>query len=133
MHVDRMKMARLGNSHKLPAEHSPGWPLLPWAIQPCSSPLALSPRPSPPTTSACITTRPLPHTRPSLRDGGIDAVIDHEGGFMESAKPADVYATDEPRAAYHTRIAFCMDIHNEVRCRVGLLNMASLLHCMAYM
>ena len=49
------------------------------------------------------------------RDGGIDAVINHEGGYMESAKPTDVYATDEPRAAYHARIAFCMDIHNEVR------------------
>ncbi|GAB4816156.1 hypothetical protein N2152v2_003202 [Parachlorella kessleri] len=49
----------------------------------------------------------------AIRDGGIDAVINHEGGYMESAKPTDIYATDEPRAAYHARIAFCMDIHNE--------------------
>ena len=42
-------------------------------------------------------------------------MINHEGGYMESAKPTDIYATDEPRAAYHARIAFCMDIHNEVR------------------
>lgn len=49
----------------------------------------------------------------SIRDGGIDATINHEGGFMESAKPTDIYSTDEPRAAYHARIAFCMDIHVE--------------------
>lgn len=125
-------MARLGNSHKRPQSTAQAGPSFLGPFSPALLPLALSPRASPPTASACITTRPLPRTHPSLRDGGIDAVIDHEGGFMESAKPADVYATDEPRAAYHTRIAFCMDIHNEVRCRVGLLNMASLLHCMPY-
>ena len=48
-------------------------------------------------------------------DGGLEAVIDRAGGWVEAARPADVYSTDEPRAAYHARIAFCMDIHTEVR------------------
>lgn len=52
------------------------------------------------------------------RDGGVEAVIDHEGGFMASREVADVYATEEPQAAFHARVAFCLDIHNEVRMRV---------------
>jgi hypothetical protein len=53
------------------------------------------------------------------RDGGIDATIDHDKAHMESGRPVDVYSTDEPQAAFHARIAFCMDIHNEVgACRV---------------
>ena len=53
------------------------------------------------------------------RDGGVEAVIDHEGGFMASREVADVYATEEPQAAFHARVAFCLDIHNEVRKCVG--------------
>ena len=49
------------------------------------------------------------------RDGGVEAVIDHDGGFMASREVADVYATEEPQAAFHARVAFCLDIHNEVR------------------
>lgn len=49
----------------------------------------------------------------AIRDGGIDAVIDHEGGFMASKEVADVYSTGEPQAAFHARIAFCLDLHNE--------------------
>ena len=50
-----------------------------------------------------------------FRDGGVEAVIDHEGGFMASREVTDVYATEEPQAAFHARVAFCLDIHNEVR------------------
>ncbi len=32
---------------------------------------------------------------------------------MCSSKAVDVYATDEPAAAFHARVAFCMDVHNE--------------------
>ena len=45
----------------------------------------------------------------------MEAVIDHDGGFMASREVADVYATEEPQAAFHARVAFCLDIHNEAR------------------
>ena len=50
------------------------------------------------------------------RDGGIEASIDHEGGWLASKEVADVYSTEEPQAAFHARVAFCLDVHNEVRC-----------------
>ena len=84
---------------------------------PCGArnPTQLAP-PHPTCTQAC----PLHlHPPPSsssllhLRDGGIDAVIDHEAGVLAAARPVDVYATEEPAAAFHARVAFCMDIHNE--------------------
>ncbi|KAK9863142.1 hypothetical protein WJX84_002498 [Apatococcus fuscideae] len=49
----------------------------------------------------------------AIRDGGIDAVLDHEQGWMRSRQVADVYATAEPQSAFHARIAFCLDLHNE--------------------
>ena len=49
----------------------------------------------------------------AIRDGGVDAVIDHEAGCMRSLETADVYSTREPQAAFHARIAFCLDAHNE--------------------
>ena len=57
--------------------------------------------------------------RLTCRDGGVEAVIDHEGGFMASREVADVYATEEPQAAFHARVAFCLDIHNEVHNDAG--------------
>ncbi|KAL4447173.1 hypothetical protein ABPG77_007206 [Micractinium sp. CCAP 211/92] len=51
----------------------------------------------------------------AIRDGGIEGVLNHEAGTLESARPADIYSTDEPAGAFHARIAFCMDVHNEVR------------------
>lgn len=52
-------------------------------------------------------------TYPALSDGGIEAVLDHEQGFMQSRGSADTYSTDEPQSAFHARIAFCLDIHND--------------------
>ena len=52
----------------------------------------------------------------AIRDGGIDAVIDHANGWMLSKEIADIYSTPEPAAAFHARTAFCLDIHNEVPC-----------------
>jgi len=49
----------------------------------------------------------------AIRDGAIEAVLDHEGGFMASREVVDVYSTSEPQAAFHARIAFCLDLHNE--------------------
>lgn len=51
----------------------------------------------------------------AIRDGGIEATINHQEGFMTSKDTVDVYATSEPQSAFHARVAFCMDIHNEVR------------------
>lgn len=49
----------------------------------------------------------------AIRDGGINAVLDHEGGFMASRERRDIYSTSEPQAAFHARIAFCLDLHND--------------------
>ncbi|OQR91890.1 26S proteasome non-ATPase regulatory subunit 3 [Achlya hypogyna] len=49
----------------------------------------------------------------AIRDGVIDAVIDHKHGWMQSKETVDVYATTEPQQAFHKRITFCLDVHNE--------------------
>ncbi|XP_018013403.1 probable 26S proteasome non-ATPase regulatory subunit 3 [Hyalella azteca] len=49
----------------------------------------------------------------AIRDGVIEAVIDHEAGYMQSKETVDVYCTREPQGVYHQRIAFCLDIHNQ--------------------
>lgn len=51
----------------------------------------------------------------AIRDGGIDAEIDHEQGWVTSRASPDIYTTAEPQADFHERIAFCLDLHNEVR------------------
>lgn len=53
------------------------------------------------------------HAHHRRRDGGIEAVLDHEQGYMQSRGSADTYSTDEPQSAFHARIAFCLDIHND--------------------
>lgn len=79
----------------------------------------------------------------AIRDGVIDATIDHAGGYifmcavvrsgvqcvivcidgffvsfdqiiyMQSKESGDIYSTQEPHSAFHRRITFCLDIHNE--------------------
>ncbi|CAM9435843.1 unnamed protein product, partial [Phaeothamnion confervicola] len=49
----------------------------------------------------------------AVRDGVIEAIIDHEKGVLTSQEVGDVYATDEPQQAFHKRISFCLDVHNE--------------------
>lgn len=49
----------------------------------------------------------------AIRDGVIDATIDHEHGFMKSKENADIYSTNEPQNAFHQRISFCLNLHNE--------------------
>lgn len=49
----------------------------------------------------------------AIRDGVIDATIDHQGGFMQSSESGDIYSTQEPHSAFHRRITFCLDLHND--------------------
>ncbi len=49
----------------------------------------------------------------AIRDGVIEASIDHEKGYIQSKETVDVYSTREPMAAFHQRITFCLDIHNQ--------------------
>ncbi|KAL8277030.1 hypothetical protein RQP46_010564 [Phenoliferia psychrophenolica] len=49
----------------------------------------------------------------AIRDGVIDAVVDHEQGFMRSKEVGDVYATSEPQVAFDTRIKFLLELHNQ--------------------
>jgi 26S proteasome regulatory subunit N3 len=49
----------------------------------------------------------------AIRDGVIEATINHEGGYMQNKEVLDVYATEEPMLAFDERIRFCMSLHNE--------------------
>jgi len=49
----------------------------------------------------------------AIRDGVISATIDHTGGYIQSKENMDIYSTQEPQSAYHRRITFCLNAHNE--------------------
>ncbi|KAL1995465.1 hypothetical protein VTN49DRAFT_1652 [Thermomyces lanuginosus] len=49
----------------------------------------------------------------AIRDGVIDATIDHEKGYMKSKEVGDVYLTGEPGEAFHARIRACLALHDE--------------------
>jgi len=49
----------------------------------------------------------------AIRDGVIEATLDHESGWLSSNEVVDVYSTEEPQKAFHRRIVFCLDVHNE--------------------
>lgn len=49
----------------------------------------------------------------SIKDGVIEATIDHEAGFLQTKDQHDVYATCEPQRVFHKRISFCLDLYNE--------------------
>mmetsp|Transcript_21129 Transcript_21129/g.34201 ORF Transcript_21129/g.34201 Transcript_21129/m.34201 type:complete len:530 (+) Transcript_21129:45-1634(+) len=49
----------------------------------------------------------------AIRDGVLEAEIDPENGWLVGKEVADAYATDEPQRAFHQRVAFCLDVHNE--------------------
>ncbi|NWX43782.1 PSMD3 ATPase, partial [Steatornis caripensis] len=48
----------------------------------------------------------------AIRDGVIEASINHEKGYVQSKETIDIYSTREPQLAFHQRISFCLDIHN---------------------
>ena len=43
----------------------------------------------------------------------IEATIDHDAGFVRSKEMVDVYCTREPQLAFHQRIKFCLNMHNQ--------------------
>ncbi|GLT34991.1 hypothetical protein SLA2020_094760 [Shorea laevis] len=45
--------------------------------------------------------------------GTIDATLDHANGWMVSKETGDIYCTNEPQLAFNSRIAFCLNTHNE--------------------
>ncbi|XP_050232542.1 probable 26S proteasome non-ATPase regulatory subunit 3 [Mercurialis annua] len=49
----------------------------------------------------------------AIRDGAIDATTDHAKGWMVSKETGDIYSTNEPQIAFNSRIAFCLNMHNE--------------------
>lgn len=49
----------------------------------------------------------------AIRDGVIEASINHEKGYMETKRAGDVYATREPADAFHERIRACLTLHDE--------------------
>jgi len=49
----------------------------------------------------------------AIRDGVIDATIDHNKKYVQSKENMDVYSTSEPQAAFHERISFSLDIYNQ--------------------
>ncbi|KAJ2386431.1 26S proteasome non-ATPase regulatory subunit [Coemansia sp. RSA 2603] len=49
----------------------------------------------------------------AIRDGVIDAKIDHEKGFVKSSEIRNVYATSDPQHAFDKRITFCLNLYNE--------------------
>ncbi|KAJ5210363.1 hypothetical protein N7491_010169 [Penicillium cf. griseofulvum] len=49
----------------------------------------------------------------AIRDGVIEATLDHEHGFMKSKEVGDIYATREPGEAFHERIRACLALHDE--------------------
>ena len=49
----------------------------------------------------------------AIRDGVIDAVIDHDKGWLQSTEVVDTYSTSEPQRVFHRRIQFCLETHNE--------------------
>ncbi|KAK2853276.1 hypothetical protein FQN49_005232 [Arthroderma sp. PD_2] len=49
----------------------------------------------------------------AIRDGVIEASLDHEQGYMKSKDVGDVYATQEPGEVFHERIQACLGLHDE--------------------
>ncbi|XP_041998547.1 probable 26S proteasome non-ATPase regulatory subunit 3 [Salvia splendens] len=49
----------------------------------------------------------------AIRDGAIDATLDHASGWMISKETGDIYSTNEPQIAFNSRITFCLNMHNE--------------------
>ena len=49
----------------------------------------------------------------AIRDGVIEASLDHDHGVMISREQGDIYATREPGEAFHARIRACLGLHDE--------------------
>lgn len=49
----------------------------------------------------------------AIRDGVIEASLDHDNACLISNEVTDLYGTQEPQRAFHRRIVFCLDVHND--------------------
>ena len=49
----------------------------------------------------------------AIRDGVIEAILDHDNQWMRSQETSDVYTSNDPQGIYNKRIKFCMDLHND--------------------
>ncbi|ODV91167.1 hypothetical protein CANCADRAFT_31900 [Tortispora caseinolytica NRRL Y-17796] len=49
----------------------------------------------------------------AIRDGVIEASLNHDEGYMQSKETLDVYITDAAQLAFHDRIQFCGALHDE--------------------
>ncbi|ODV67675.1 PCI-domain-containing protein [Hyphopichia burtonii NRRL Y-1933] len=49
----------------------------------------------------------------AIRDGVIEATINHELGYMKSKELLDVYSTKLPQDEFDQRIKFCLSLHND--------------------
>jgi len=49
----------------------------------------------------------------AIRDGVIEAELEHAAGVLISKDVSDLYSTLEPQAAFHKRTTFCLNVHND--------------------
>lgn len=49
----------------------------------------------------------------AIRDGVIDATLNHENQWMQSLQLQDVYTSNDPQTILNRRIKFCMDLHSD--------------------
>merc|ERR1740117_347734 len=50
----------------------------------------------------------------AVRDGVVDATINHQDKFVTSNEVTDIYSSTEPHDAFHQRISFCLSLHNDL-------------------
>lgn len=49
----------------------------------------------------------------AIRDGVIDATINHSKGYMQSKELLDIYSTKLPQNEFNQRIQFCLSLYND--------------------
>eukprot|EP01130_Rhizamoeba_saxonica_P000265 TRINITY_DN10240_c0_g1_i1.p1 TRINITY_DN10240_c0_g1~~TRINITY_DN10240_c0_g1_i1.p1 ORF type:complete len:460 (-),score=84.61 TRINITY_DN10240_c0_g1_i1:43-1422(-) len=49
----------------------------------------------------------------AIQDNIIDAKINHDGGFVISNTSPNEYASSAPQKAFHERVSFCLQLHND--------------------
>lgn len=49
----------------------------------------------------------------AIRDGVIDAIINHENQFLQMRQTVDIYSTNEPQNVFTRRIEFCLGLYND--------------------
>ncbi|CAH9056995.1 unnamed protein product [Cuscuta europaea] len=55
----------------------------------------------------------------AVRDGTIDATLDHANGIMICKGKGDIYSTNEPQIAFNSRISFYLNMYNEAVCALS--------------